>query len=136
MGRIGTFKQLKAVDVDGEKANEATVDFGADDVVTAAVYAPAGVSCNPVNGDLVVTTELEGSDEHAVVGVIDVTFTDPSATGAIYLRARDADGAEIAHLWIKADGAFEVVNDAGNFGLSALGVFSANGHLTVAKPTA
>jgi len=135
MGRLGTFRQIKAVEVDGELADEATVDFGASDVATALHASPAGVLSQPVDGDIAICVELEGG-EYATAGYINVNFENPAAGGEVYLYARGGEELdEVAKIHIKASGEILVSNGSGNFKLASNGVFSANGHLTVEAPT-
>lgn len=149
MGRIGEVVEVRAVTVDGDKASEVTVDLGAGDVVTVVDCNAAGVNAYPRVGDLAVVTELDGAEEYALVGIVDVSNANAASEGEVYTYSRDANGALAAYVHVKANGDANVVNangaiqlyangkmrgvnSLGNWQLDENGIFTVNGHLTVA----
>lgn len=150
MGRIGEIVERKAITVDGDEAVELTVDLGAGDVITVLDNGPAGVNTYPRVGDLAIITELDGAEEYALVGIVDVSTANAAGAGEVYLYSRDTDGALASYVHVKnngdvfvvnengviqlwADGRARAANSNGNWQLAADGEFTVNGHLTVAK---
>lgn len=133
MGRIGEVVEYKTVDVDGDKAVEVTVDLGAGDVVTALETSPSGVWSRPRVGDLALVVELDGAEEYAVVGYIDVARSNTANAGEAYVYSRKTTGDLAGYIYVKNDGAITISNAVGNIRLAADGTVTINGHLTVQK---
>jgi hypothetical protein len=148
MGRIGEIVEFRPVTVDGDEAVEITVDLGAGDVVTVVYAEPTGYFSRPLEGDLAIIAELDGAEEYALIGIVDVSNANALATGEVVFYSRGADGNVAAYVNLKNTGEIIVgqanasiqIGQTGNVTitnpnnqivLNASGC-AINGHLTVA----
>lgn len=148
MGRIGEIVEYRDVTVDGDKAGEITVDLGAGDVVTVIDATPAGYFTKPQKGDLAIVVEVDGAQEYALLGIIDVSKANGTSEGEVLVYARRTDGSyggfvqmkttgetkianQNAQIVIDNDGSITLENANNTITMTAAGV-AVNGHLTVA----
>jgi hypothetical protein len=132
MGRLGEITRIERTDIDGDKVALLTVDFGGGDVITAPYIPQPQDDGLPIEGDTALVVELEGDPgEYMALAVLDVTFDGVAGKGERVIRSRDGDGATIATVWLKADGAVKIDNDSGYIELKADGQANINGRFTV-----
>jgi hypothetical protein len=153
MGRIGEVVEYRKITVDGDQAAEVTVDLGAGDVVTVVDNTPSGYQATPLKGDLAIVVELDGAEEYAIVGFIDVAAASAANDGEVVLYARKVTpenefGDLVGFVNIKNNGELIVGNFSGSITISSSGNVTitngsnevtlnnsgcaVNGHLTVA----
>jgi len=149
VGRIGEITRIERTDIDGDKVVLLTVDFGGNDVVTAPYMPQPGDDGLPLVGDTALVVELENDPgEYMGLAALDVAFAGQAGEGERYIRARDADGATVASVYLKsdgailagnencsielgADGAIKFENDSGYVELKSSGQVDINGRFTV-----
>ena len=148
MGRIGEVVEYKKITVDGDEAAEITVDLGAGDVVTVVDNTPSGYQATPMVGDLAIVVEIDGAEEYAVVGFIDVAAASAAGDGEVVLYGRKPDGSLAGYANIKNTGEIIIGNANGAITISSSGNIKAqnsynelelntsgcliNGHVTIA----
>jgi hypothetical protein len=131
MGRIGEVIEVRDVTVDGDNATEVTVDLGANDTVTVLDCSPSGVHSKPLKGDLVVLVEVDGAEEYALVGYIDVALANGAGSGGTYLYSRGSDGTRLAYVHLKNTGAVDIHSTDSGGATRAIIEMAANGEIKI-----
>ena len=114
----------------GTPTPEVKLDLGGEDTVTGYHFSPAGTDAPPRPGDVAYLGEDLGAGNAQAVGYQDPINAGVAAAGEHRVYSRDADGAPIAELWLKADGSILVRSVAG--GSSA--ELAADGAITLTTP--
>lgn len=128
MGRVGKLLSFSRVERNGAKTSDVKIDPGGGPNITPEHFAPPGDDSFPLSSDYVVTTEIEGTGNEAVVGYVD-PLNDPVALKGdkrIYGR-NSASGATVNQAWLKSDGSILISNANGSLELQANGDFLING---------
>ena len=97
----------------GTPTPEVKLDLGGEDTVTGYHFSPAGTDAPPRPGDVAYLGEDLGAGNAQAVGYQDPINAGVAAAGEHRVYSRDADGAPIAELWLKADGSILVRSVAG-----------------------
>jgi len=112
----------------GAKYDEARVDLGGGDIVTAEVFAPAGDDSQALPGDYPVVVTIPRTGGAVIVGYVDPKNAGETDPGERRIYARNAGTGEIvAELRLFANGRIRGQNSAGVFELHRDGTFEANG---------
>lgn len=114
MGALG--KVLQAIK---ETKRDVTVrvikaTMRAGENVLAELFAPAGDDSPPLPGDMGFFADNSQTGGRSCLGAIDQVNEPLAAPGERRLYARDANGAPVVVIWLKADGTLELNGDADN----------------------
>lgn len=144
MGRLARLLSFLPLERNGVKVSDAKVDTGGGVNVTAQHSAPPGDDSQPLPNDTAVLSNDTGTGRETAIGYIDTNNSQKAQAGEKRIYSRDADGAEIAEVWIKntgeviiltpnstftatPEGAIIGQNSAGSFELQDGGNFIVNG---------
>jgi hypothetical protein len=133
MGLVGIVLKFDRLDESEGKIAEVLIDVGGGEEITPAHFAPAGIDSQPLPDDLAVTSETPGDDGQTVVGYADITNEGKAEPGEVRLYARDASGATVCEIHLKADKSLRMENEEGFFELGADGQVNINNNFTVDK---
>jgi hypothetical protein len=148
VGFIGKLKNYFNSSKNGDAVSEAIVDIGGGENITAEHFEDAGSDSQPLDTDWLAILSIKRSGGGVAVGVVDPKNAKKAAPGEKRFYSRDSGGAEVASIWLKADGSvlienesgsielgsdgsFQAENDAGSFGLDVAGIFNVNNLLTI-----
>lgn len=111
MGMIAKVKSWTAKTFSGDV--ECNPGGGAN--IRSQLAAPAGVDAPPMPGDYNVVLEIQGAGRTVTVAVVDPKNAAVAKSGEYRIYARDADGAPVCSLHLKADGSTVLENENGNY---------------------
>jgi hypothetical protein len=131
MGRVAVVLDIETNTDDGENLDDAKIDLGGGDVVSATIYGLPGDGSKPLPDDYAVTTSVPGDSKVAVVGYADAANTSPADNGEVYRYSRNSSGSVVAWIRLYSDGRIRVENDNGYILLAANGQVNINGNFTV-----
>lgn len=139
MGRIAVVLSIEENTEDGATLDEAKIDLGGGDTVSAVVYSAPGDGSKPLPDDEAATVSIPGDSGQAVVGFADTDNSNVADDGEVYRYARDSSGAIVA--WIRlyndgrieldADASIRIGNGSGYIFLAGTGQVDINGNFTV-----
>jgi len=121
MGLIGKLLSFVRAVRNGAQVSDVKTDPGGGANVTAEHFASPGVDSHPLPGDYVCAVSVPQSGRKAAVGYVDPQTTPKALAGETRIYARDADGNEIAAVWVKNTGEVATSNDNGSVTLAANG---------------
>ena len=127
MGLIAELLDFVRARVGDGHVSDATVDPGGGPSVTARHFACPGDDSRPLPGDFVATSASGGAATSHVTGYLDSKNEPAAAAGEKRIYSRDSDGAVVAMVWLKNDGAVLVDNGSGSIELAPGGNVTING---------
>lgn len=144
MGRIARLLSFVRSAINGTKNSDVKADPGGNANITAQHFEDAGSDSYPLPEDYAAMMPLISTGRYAAVGYVDPKNGQKSQPGEKRLYSRDADGAEIAQVWLKnngdvlvsnsqmtfetkIDGSIKGSNGGGSFELTTSGDFIING---------
>ncbi|AAQ96486.1 hypothetical protein [Vibrio phage VP16T] len=99
---------------------------GGGATVDAYHAQPAGDDCHPLPTDTAVLVETPRSNNYAAVGVVDPNNRQTAGPGERRVYSRNADGEQVAEVFLHDDGQVRVSNDEGFVDLAADGTIQAS----------
>lgn len=118
MGLIAVLKNLvRATRKNGTKVNDYVCDIGGAEFVTAEGFGTPGDDSAPLTSDLMFILPASGTGRAVCLGFIDPKAEQLAQAGERRLYSRNAGGARVAQVWIKADGAIKIENASGSWEL-------------------
>ena len=123
MGRIGTVLSWVARALTGDVRH----DVGGGSVHNSQLFSDSGTDAPPMVDDYVYAGETQSRNRSAVVGSVDGKNASEAAPGERRTYARDAAGAVVVTLHMKANGSARLFNGNGYIELKANGEVEANG---------
>lgn len=127
MGFITEITAVEQNERNGVEFRQLKVNAEATWALTVEQFSSAGDDSPPMTGDYAATTSLTRKGGQAAVGYIDPKLTPVSNPGEKRVYSRDANGAEVAQLYLKNDGSVQLSNSAGSFQLLSNGNLNLNG---------
>ena len=127
MGRLGKILSFIGLTRNGAKVRDVKLDTGGGVNATAEHYSAPGDDSHPLEGDYVATVTTMRSGVLVAIGHLDPNNEHTAQAGEKRTYSRDADGAQVAEVWLKNDGSIKGSNAAGVFELTAGGDFVVNG---------
>lgn len=122
MGLIARILEYARVTRDGgAEVPEVVADPGAGANLTSEFLLPPGDDSQPLPGDYVALFPIQRTGGHVAAGVLDTENKGEAGPGEKRLYARDSNGAIVATVWLKSDGAVEVENSSGSVKLAPSG---------------
>lgn len=122
MGLISTvLSYARIASRSGAKVSDVKHDPGGGANETGEHFQAANQDAVPLPGDYLLTVSVQRTGGEAVVGFIDPNQEQTAEPGEYRAYARDADGAQVVQLHLKADGSAELSNDSGSVTLAASG---------------
>lgn len=110
MGYLATVVEFLRSEVEGVPAPEAKVDRGGSDTVTGYLFGPPGDDSPPLAGDVAYLGEDIGAGNAQILGHQDPKNAGVALPGERRSYARSSDGAVVAEIWAKRDGAIRIAN--------------------------
>lgn len=128
MGVIARVLSFVRRAVNGAQTSDVKLDPGGGPNRTAQHFAAPGDDSHPLAGDYCYAAPTPRRGGLAVLGYVDPVNAPASAPGERRLYARDPQTGDVTgEVWLKSDGAIEVVNGSGSFRLLADGTANING---------
>jgi hypothetical protein len=93
--------------------------------ITAPNFCPAGDDAQPLAGDSALAVQTERSGSFAAVGYSDASNKPKADAGEKRIYARDAEGNQVAEIWLKNTGELTILNNEMTVTLSPDGGFKA-----------
>ena len=115
MGRLARLLSFIPLERNGAKVSDAKVDTGGGANITAQHSAPPGDDSQPLPKDTVILSKDTGTGRETAIGYIDTKSSQKAQAGEKRIYARDADGAEIAEVWIKNSGEVIILSPKSTF---------------------
>ena len=128
MGYLAEVGSVTRVTRDGVPVLDVQVlPFGPGSTVTPEQMLPAGVDSAPLIGDTALAVDVLASGRAIAAAYADPENAGVASPGEFRAYSRNAAGAIVAELHLKADGSVLISNAAGSFELGADGAVSING---------
>ncbi len=130
MGRFAAITNFirKAAGVSDVRCNP-----GGGATVDAYHAQPAGDDCHPLPTDTTVLVEVPRSNNYAAVGIIDPNNAQTAGPGERPVYSRNANGEQVAEVFLHDDGRVRASNDNGSVDLAANGdIVATNGSASAA----
>jgi hypothetical protein len=123
VGRIGKVLSWTVKALTGDVRH----DVGGGSIHNSQLFSDSGTDAPPMAADYVYAGETQSRNRSAVVGSVDGKNASTAAPGERRTYARDAAGAVVVTLHMKADGSARLFNGNGYIELKADGEVEANG---------
>lgn len=112
--------------------SDARCNPGGGAVVDAYHVQPAGDDCHPLPTDTLALVEVPRSNNYAAVGGVDPNNRQTAEPGERRVYSRNADGEQVAEVFLHNDGQVRTSNDNGFIDLAANGdIEASNGQASV-----
>ena len=121
MGLIAKLLSFTRRDVDGVKLSDVKVDPGGGANITGEHFAGAGDDSHPLDSDYAAVMPIRRGGGAIVVAYADPLNEPKAAAGDKRIYGRDAAGAAVNEVWLKADGSVIMANSDGTVELRANG---------------
>lgn len=129
MGRLGRLLSFLRTTRKDLPISDVKFDAGGGYNLTSEHFAPAGDDAHPLPSDFVAFLPIMATGRGVVVGYADPAAQQLAEPGEKRIYARDGDGVDVVHLWLKADGSAVLDNSVGSVTLGADGsIAGANGN--------
>jgi len=124
VGRIARLLSFARTVVTG--ANVSDVQFDPDGGAnrTGQHFADIGEDAHPLPDDWVVTVNTQRTGVEVVIGYVDPKNDQTARPGEKRTYARDANGEQVAHIWIQNDGRITASNNSASWDLKPTGEVS------------
>lgn len=110
MGRIAKIIDILLGERNGAKVSDVKANPGGEATVQADQFNTAGDDSHPLPGDYAVFIELPRGG-YASVGNIDPKNAQTAQRGERRIYSRNAEGIQVAEVWLKNDGTITINND-------------------------
>jgi hypothetical protein len=127
MGRLARVISFARTAVSGKKVTDVKSDLGGGDVLNGQHFAPVGDDSMPLPDDYVALIPLARQRGAAAVGYLDPKANQTAGAGEKRIYSRDGSGAQVAQVWLRADGTVVVNNGAGMITMAPAGTINLNG---------
>lgn len=127
MGLIARVLSFKRLVVNGVRRSDVKVDPGGGANITGNHFADAGDDSHPLPTDYAFLAKNKQSGGHSPVGYADPINNPKAAAGEKRIYGRNAGGAAVNEVWLKADGSVIISNALGAIELKADGSVHING---------
>ena len=127
MGYIGLVLQYELFTREGLNGSRIVSDVGAGYNLTCDHFSTAGDDSPPLTDDYCFVVESPAKGNYECVGYLDPNTTRKSAQGERRIYSRNADGEQVAEVWLKNNGDVVVDNGSGTMTLQADGTINLNG---------
>ena len=92
---------------------------------TSEQYLPSGYNARPMDGDYSVIQDTEQTGRSNSSGVVDTVLNVALEKGETQIYSRDSEGALVAEVTLRTDGAVTIKNQEGEFSITSEGVITA-----------
>jgi hypothetical protein len=127
MGLIALVKSFTRRVVDGVRFSDVKVDPGGGANITGQHFAAAGDDSHPLPTDYALLVKNKQTGGYSIVGYADPINDPVAAAGEKRIYGRDANGAAVNEVWLKADSSVIISNALGAIELKADGSVDING---------
>lgn len=107
MGLTAEVIEVKRVTVDGRELLEVRADCAGHELL-GDLYQGGNVDAPPIEGDLVLFVDDGRNGQMTPVGTMDAATAGKAAPGEYRIVGRNAQGAMVSELWMKADGSIRI----------------------------
>lgn len=107
MGLTAEVVEVKRVTVDGRELLEIRADCAGHELL-GDLYQGGNVDAPPLEGDLALFIEDGRNGQRTPVGTMDPATSGKAAPGEYRIVGRNAQGAVVSELWMKADGSIRI----------------------------
>ena len=121
MGLIARVKSFTRRIAGGAKLSDVKVDPGGGANITGEHFADSGDDSHPLDSDYAAAMPIRRSGGAVVVGYADPINTPKAAAGEKRIYGRNAAGAAVNEVWLKADSSVIISNALGAIELKADG---------------
>ena len=127
MGRIARVLSFLRTERNGAKLSDVKLDPGGGPNITGEHFADPGDDSYPLPEDYAATINTQRSGAQIPVGYADTINTPKAGPGEKRIYGRDANGAAVNEVWLKADSSVLIANALGFIELKADGSVDING---------
>jgi hypothetical protein len=121
VGLIAKILSFTRIVADGVRSSDVKVDPGGGANITGQHFADAGDDSHPLPTDYVLLVKNRQTGGYSVVGYADPINDPIAAAGEKRIYGRDALGAVVNEMWLKADGSVIISNANGSIELKTDG---------------
>lgn len=126
MGKLAKLLSFVRTVRRGANVSDSKVDPGGGENITSEHFAPVGDDSHPLPGDYVVAVDVQRTGVTAAVGYLDPANAQKTQPGGKRIYSRDADGNQVAEVWLKNDGTIIADNGGCTLTLNPDGTATAN----------
>lgn len=131
MGRLGKLLSFTHRLVNNINFSDVKIDPDGGSNVTGEHFSAPGDDSVPLPGDTVVTNKIQGEGREVINGYADTKNPKKSTDGEKRIYSREANGDEIAEVWLKLDGTIIASNAGGSVELKPDGTISMNANTKI-----
>ena len=127
MGLIAKLLSFTRIERNGAKMSDVKVDPGGGANITGEHFSSPGDDSHPLDSDYAAVIPVRRSGGAIVVAYADPLNTPKATAGEKRIYGRNAAGAVVNEVWLKADGSVMISNALGAIELKADGSVNING---------